>query len=249
MLGWWPLGTVSAPVRADAQRRPSDTADQAAARHAYPVATAPATGANSPATGTIVPSLPATMVGAKMLTSATAPQMPSTATGRPHPAIRSRAGKAAPNMTKPVATAPQIQIVIATMGTWSWLSEIRSGANTLLSAMDSHRPATATAAGSIRPVRWARWESWVLCVTTSVAVMRSPPIFECAGERHVVATPRRAPSLLVGHAAPLAGRADRPSLCSPSAGGLGVLSRVVLEVGTRDKPKRRRTGRMRLRDR
>ena len=48
----------------DAQRRRSDTADQAAARHAYPVATAPATGAKSPATGTIVPSLPATMGGA-----------------------------------------------------------------------------------------------------------------------------------------------------------------------------------------
>jgi hypothetical protein len=67
--------------------------------------------------GTIVWSLPLTMVGAKMLTSATAPQMPSTATGRPHRAIRSRAGKAAPNKTKPVATAPQIQIVSATIGT------------------------------------------------------------------------------------------------------------------------------------
>ena len=45
-------------------RRRSDTADQAAARHAYPVATVPATGAKSPATGTIVPSLPVTIVGA-----------------------------------------------------------------------------------------------------------------------------------------------------------------------------------------
>jgi magnesium-transporting ATPase (P-type) len=41
---------------------------------------APATGAKSPAIGTIVPS-PLTMVGAKMLTIATAPQMPSTAIG------------------------------------------------------------------------------------------------------------------------------------------------------------------------
>jgi hypothetical protein len=54
----------SGAVRADAQRRRSDTADQAAARHANPVAMAPATGAKSPATGTIVPSLPTTMVGA-----------------------------------------------------------------------------------------------------------------------------------------------------------------------------------------
>jgi hypothetical protein len=47
-----------------------------------------------------------------------------------------------------VATAPQIQIVMATIGTWSWASEIKSGANRLLSAMASHRPPTATAAGS-----------------------------------------------------------------------------------------------------
>jgi hypothetical protein len=63
--GRWRRGEgASGLLRADAQGRRSDTADQAAARHAYPVATAPATGANSPATGTIVPSLPTTMVGA-----------------------------------------------------------------------------------------------------------------------------------------------------------------------------------------
>src|SRR5512132_835527 len=53
---------ASGPMRADAHRRRSDTADQAAARHAYPVAMAPATGAKSPATGTIVWPLPATIV-------------------------------------------------------------------------------------------------------------------------------------------------------------------------------------------
>jgi hypothetical protein len=43
-----------------------------------------------------------------------------------------------------------------------------------LSAMASQMPATATAAGSIRPVRWSRWTSSVLFVTTSVAAIRSP---------------------------------------------------------------------------
>src|SRR5512132_567695 len=38
----------------------------------------------------------------------------------------------------------------------------------------------------------------------------------CAGEHHLMATPRRAPSLTVGHSACPAGRADRPSLCGPS---------------------------------
>src|SRR6266545_1529050 len=116
-----------------------------------------------------------------MVTSATAPQMPSTATGGPHRDIRSRVGKAAPNMTKPVATAPHIQIVSATIGTWSWSLEIRSGANRALSAMASQRPATATAVGSIRPVRWSRWSSWtssVLSVTTWVAVIRSPSLLD-----------------------------------------------------------------------
>src|SRR4029450_669836 len=70
---------------------------------------------------------------------------------------------------------PHGQIVSATIGTWSWLPEIRSGANTLLSAVASQRPATATAAGSIRPVRWPRWASSVVRVTTAVAVMRSHP--------------------------------------------------------------------------
>jgi hypothetical protein len=44
---------------------------------------------------------------------------------------------------------------------------------------------------------------------------------------------RRAPSLIVGHSARLAGRADRPSLCGPLAIGrwLGVLSRVMLRSG------------------
>jgi len=74
-----------------------------------------------------------------------------------------------------VATAPQIQIVMATIGTWSWASEIRSGANTLLSAMANHRPPTATAAESSRPVHWSLWTLSVLGVWTSVAVMRSPP--------------------------------------------------------------------------
>jgi hypothetical protein len=127
---------------------------------------------------TIVSSLPATRVGAKMLTSATAPQMPSTAMGRPHRAVRSRVGKAAPNRTKPVATAAHGQIVSATIGTWSCASLIRSGANMLLSAVASQRPPTATAVGSIRPVRWSRWTSWVLCGSTSVAVMRSSPLFD-----------------------------------------------------------------------
>jgi hypothetical protein len=39
----------------------------------------------------------------------------------------------------------------------------------------------------------------------------------CAGERHVLATPRRAPSLTSGHSARLAGGADRPSVCGPLA--------------------------------
>jgi hypothetical protein len=71
-----------------------------------------------------------------------------------------------------VATAPQIQIVMATIGTWSCASEIRSGANTALRAMASQRPPTATAVGSSRPVRWSRWATSVLGVWTSVAVMR-----------------------------------------------------------------------------
>jgi hypothetical protein len=39
---------------------------------------------------------------------------------------------------------------------------------------------------------------------------------ERAGERHVMATPRHAPSLIVGLAAGLAGRADRPWMCGSS---------------------------------
>src|SRR6266487_6862465 len=151
-----------------------------------------------------------------MLTSTTAPQMPSTATGRPHRAIRSRAGKAAPNMTKPVATAPQIQIVSATIGTWSWLLEIRSGANTLLSAMASQRPATATAAGSIRPVRWSRSTSWILGVTTSVAVMRSSSLLEAPAST----TSWRRPPCAVTDISPLCmpGRKGRTSLDVRSTG-------------------------------
>jgi hypothetical protein len=68
--------------------------------------------------------------------------------------------------------------VIATIGTWSRAALIRSGANTLLSAMASQRPPTAIAAGSSRPVRWSRWTSSVVCVSTSVAVMRSPPLLD-----------------------------------------------------------------------
>jgi hypothetical protein len=58
-----------------------------------------------------------------------------------------------PEQDKAGGHRPQIQIVMATIGTWSWASLIRSGANTALSAMASQRPPTATAAGSSRPVR------------------------------------------------------------------------------------------------
>gem|GEM_PF-5215693 len=52
--GQSPCEGASGRVQADAQRHRSNTADQAAARHANPVATAPATGVKSLATGTIV---------------------------------------------------------------------------------------------------------------------------------------------------------------------------------------------------
>jgi hypothetical protein len=64
----------------------------------------------------VVGSLPLTMLRAKMPTSATAPQMPRTATLKAHRAVQSRTGKGAPNSTKPVATLPPIQMVMAAVG-------------------------------------------------------------------------------------------------------------------------------------
>ena len=125
-----------------------------------------------------------------------------------------------------MATAPQIQIVIATIGTWSCTPLIRSGANTLLSARASQRPPTATAAGNNRPVRWSGWAVSVRRVSTWVAVMRSPP----STERLASATSWRGHAGAVIDSWPRTrpGRKGRPSLAvtvhRPIGRSLGPLS-------------------------
>jgi hypothetical protein len=157
-----------------------------------------------------------------MLTSATAPQMPSTATGRAHRAIGSRAGGGA-EQDEAGGHYPQIQIVSATIGTWSCVADqVRREY-----AAERHGQPKATDGDRRR-----EQPSGALLTLDIVGFLRhylgrghaiTTPV-GCAGERHVMATPRHAPSLpfATPHAWPEGPIVPCCALYWPSAGGLGT---------------------------
>ena len=131
----------------------------------------------------VVGSVPVTMVGAKMLATATASQMPTTATVKPSHNERLAPGVRLPNAirTSPVARAAYSQSANDAIARWSCcVPVIMSGDQMLATATATQMLATLIPAKRYRPSGRATRAGWVDPVTSTCdslvrVCMTSPP--------------------------------------------------------------------------